>query len=119
MANQLKASWGVKTVTGTVSTASGVVSDFERSVEPVAAPLSSETGSDIGHTIYDKKYSFSATVMCKNTTALPDVGTIITIKGQKYYVERASITENNQSYTKFAISGSGYETMKIDTDITS
>ena len=117
MANRLKASWGVKTVSGSVANVTGVVTDFSRSVEPVSSPLPSETGSDIGHTIYDRKTSISATVQCKNTAAIPAVDSIITVAGERYYVDRAELTESNQSYTKFSLSASRFWSEPIaDTD---
>lgn len=119
MANQLKASWGVKTVSGSVANVQGVVTDFSRSVEPSSSPLQSETGTDIGHTVYDKKKSVSATVMCKNNAQIPEPDSIITIAGEKYYVDRAEIAENNQSYTKFTLSASRFvNEPKVDTDYT-
>lgn len=113
MAN-LKASWGIKNnhrnAPGGVS---GVVTDYEERVEPSSAPLQDEIGADIGHTVYDEKYSISVTIQCAASSMLPKVNQPITIGGQTYYVESANITENNQSYMKFALSGSRYKNTAV------
>lgn len=110
MANALRASWGVQQNHRTApNSVSGVVTDYDESLEPVMAALQNEVGSDIGHTVYDTKRSVSMTVQCKVGSSLPAVDSLITIGGVQMYVDRANITENNQSYMKFSVSGSRFQ----------
>lgn len=104
-ADALRASWGVKTGhRGAPAGVTGVVTDYDESLEPIMAALQDEVGSDIGHTVYDQKRSISVTIQCKSNSAIPAVDDVLTINGVQCYVDRANITENNQSYMKFAAS---------------
>lgn len=109
MADRLRASWGVKqTHRGTPNGVTGVVTDYDEGLEPIMAALQNEVGSDIGHTIYDQKRSISMTIQCKSNSELPAADSLITVGGIQCYVDRANITENNQSYMKFAVSASRF-----------
>ena len=104
-ADALRASWGVKTGhRGAPAGVTGVVTDYDESLEPIMAALQNEVGSDIGHTVYDQKRSISMTIQCKANSELPQVDQLISVGGIQCYVDRANITENNQSYMKFAAS---------------
>ena len=110
MADRLRASWGVKTNhRGAPTGVTGVVTDYDESLEPIMAALQDEVGADIGHTIYDKKTSVSVTIQCKASSVLPAVDSTLTINNVTFYVDRANITENNQSYMKFAVSLSRFK----------
>lgn len=109
MADRLRASWGVKSTHRNAPTGvTGVVTDYDEGLEPIMAALQNEVGSDIGHTIYDQKRSISMTIQCKANSELPPVDSLITVGGIQCYVDRANITENNQSYMKFAVSASRF-----------
>ena len=110
--DRLRASWGVRTK-NSPSGVTGVVTDFDKGVEPVFAALQDEVGADIGHTVYDKKISISMTVQCKANSSLPEVDTIFTVGGIQGYVDRANITENNQSYMKFSVSISRFKNTPV------
>jgi hypothetical protein len=115
MANQLRASWGVQNRTSP-SGVTGVVTDYDESVEPVAAPLQDEVGADIGHTVYDKKTTVTMTVQCKANSSLPAVDSLFTVGNKTGYVDRANITENNSSYMKFSVTVSRFKANpQIDT----
>lgn len=117
MADRLRASWGIKDTHRTApSGVNGVVTDYDESLEPIMAALQNETGGDIGHTVYDEKKSISMTVQCKANSTLPKVDELITIGNVQCYVDRVGITENNQSYMKFALSASRFHVApQIDT----
>lgn len=109
MADNLRASWGVQRDHRTPpEKVTGVVTDYDEGLEPIMAALQNEVGSDIGHTIYDQKRSISMTIQCKSTSKIPAVESLITVGGIECYVDRANITENNQSYMKFAVSASRF-----------
>lgn len=110
MADRLRASWGVKTNhRNAPSGVTGVVTDYDEGLEPIIAALQNEVGSDIGHTVYDHKRSISMTIQCKANSELPQVDQLITVGGIQCYVDRANITENNQSYMKFSVSASRFQ----------
>lgn len=114
MADRLRASWGIKeSHRNAPSGVTGVVTDYDEGLEPVMAALQDETGADIGHTIYDTKRSISITIQCKSNSTLPEVDSLITIGSLQCYVDRANITENNQSYMKFAVSASRFKNAPI------
>lgn len=108
MADKLRASWGVRNRQAP-NGVSGVVTDYDRRLEPIMAALQDEVGADIGHTVYDQKTSISMTVQCKANSVLPAVDALISIGSIQCYVDSASITENNQSYMKFAVSVSRFK----------
>lgn len=109
MADRLRASWGVKSNhRNTPNGVTGVVTDYDEGLEPIMAALQNEVGADIGHTVYDQKRSISMTIQCKANSELPPVDSLITVGGVQCYVDRANITENNQSYMKFAVSASRF-----------
>ena len=110
MADKLRASWGVKSNHRTTPNGvTGVVTDYDEALEPIMAALQDEVGADIGHTVYDLKRSVSVTIQCKSNSELPAVDSLIALGGIQLYVDRANITENNQSYMKFAVSASRFK----------
>ena len=114
MTDQLRASWGVKSNHRTTpSGVTGVVTDYDEGLEPIMAALQDEVGADIGHTVYDQKRSISMTTQCKSGSTIPRVDQLITVGGIQCYVDRANITENNQSYMKFSVSASRFRIAPI------
>ena len=106
----LRASWGIKSDhRNTPANVSGVVTDYDTSLEPIMAALQDEVGADIGHTVYDEKTSVSVTIQCKSTAQLPPVNAPLTINGVTFYVDHTNITESNQAYMKFTASLSKFK----------
>lgn len=98
------ASWGV----GTASPVTGVMTDYSDSTEAVDAPEQNEVGQVIGDTVYDKRETVNCTVQVAAGTAKPDVGSQISINSKNYIVKNSTVTENNNSYRKIAVTAERY-----------
>lgn len=112
MADKLRASWGVRNKQSP-SGVTGVVTDYDRSLEPIMAALNDEVGADIGHTVYDYRTSITMSVQCKAGSVLPQVDETFVVAEIEGYVDRCNITESNSSYMKFSVSISRFKNLPI------
>lgn len=94
------ASWGV---TGAVTGVSGIVTSIGHDDEAVLAPEYNEAGQVVKQTLYDVHTTLDATVEVAAGTALPAVGSQITIDGKQGYVVKAKLAEDNQAYRKISL----------------
>ena len=104
------ASWGINSEHRRIM--SGVVTGWDETVENVSADEQNEVGSNIGKTVYDKRYSVSCTVQVTANAKPPAAGTRITVStgtgaNTYYYVRSAHISESNASYRRISLTLEG------------
>lgn len=106
------ASWGINPEHRNLAAIRGVVTGWDETMENVSADEQNEVGSNIGKTIYDKRYSVNCTVQVAAGTEPPAAGVKVSVstgtgKQTTYYVRTAHIAESNASYRRISLTLEG------------
>jgi hypothetical protein len=102
------ASWGITNGT-TVSQVSGIVTDYSLTKDGSIGTEQNEVGAVIKQVVYDKKLTVNVTVVVAASANPPEYGAEVNVKGTKFYVTNSSVTENNMSFRKIAITAERYQ----------
>ena len=104
------ATWGVTTQDGSIAGITGVVTDVVMTTEKVETPdVQDEEGTAVLRKFIEEHKTIDATITCKNTDTLPEVGDEVTIDSVKYFINSINKTESNQAWTSVRISAEKYE----------
>lgn len=104
------AKWGVTTATGEIGSVTGVVTDLIITTEKIETPdVQDEEGTAVLRKFIEEHKTIDATITCKNTDTLPEVGDELTIDSVKYFINSINKTESNQAWTSVRISAENYE----------
>lgn len=109
------ASWGINPehrvgMTGSMFSVSGVVVSWDEDTQNVSADEQNEVGSNIGKTIYDRRYTVNCVIQVPASAKAPPAGTRVTVDNRTFFVVSARISESNSSYRRISINmeGSAY-----------
>ena len=106
------ASWGINPEHRNLAAITGVVTGWDETAENVSADEQNEVGSNIGKTVYDKRYNVNCTVQVAANVKPPAAGVKITVSAgtgatTTYYVRSAHIAESNAAYRRISLTLEG------------
>ena len=110
------ASWGINPehrvgMAGSLGNVKGVVVEWDETSENVSADEANEVGSNIGKTIYDRRYNVNCVVQVPMTAVAPKPGAYVQVTSngetRKYFVATARVSESNSNYRRIIMTLQG------------
>lgn len=107
----IKGVWGV---TKTLTKAPGIITDWEENNEAQTAYIQNEAGATLVTKVYDVKKTITCTVVQSADETAPDVGDTLSVDSNTYTILTVRLTQNNQSYAKYALTLEAWEAPKSE-----